>query len=488
MKTLGILLGSVAIATGQALSGVSGTVVNAVDGMPLAGVKVSVISGNSSTVTDPTGRFLFSGLKPGVVYLTAQKEGFANSSRTAEPAFPIAPGEITSGVSIQLEPEATISGRVVNDRGEPVSASVSLLVADTDYFAASISSTSGEFHFRGLIAGEYHLFAHTLGPEKDRFSVTYYPNQTLRNKAGTIRLLAAEQRSNTDVVLQNAREATIKGTFAGQIPPGSQYSVFHEPRAGRAISAIDSAPLDEKGQFSLKLRAGEYRLTVMNYSQGAGQRLILGFFDLTVNHDDLDDVVIPASPIRTVRAKLRWAVDRGRDLPTADLVLNPQDGLGTMQIGKPRDDGWIEAPDVSPGIYTVNPRKLPQGSYARSIRAGGADITQTGLNLVTGTATDLEIELAEDGGQVIGQILDTTGQPVRGGLVVIFFSFSGTLHRAEQELWTRYASGDARGQFNQTDLAPGEYTVTAWTQGKQSPAQTLRVAPNSVTRLQLVIP
>ncbi len=165
MKELLILLASVAIAVGQPLSGLSGTVVNAVDGLPLPGVKVSPYSGNQSATTDPSGRFQLSGLKPGNVHLNTEKPGFVRSHLSPGPAIRLAPGESASGLLIQLAPEATISGRVVNAKGEPGGASLFLMAAGTDVAVAG-KNMSGEFRLEGLYAGEYYLAAQALGTER----------------------------------------------------------------------------------------------------------------------------------------------------------------------------------------------------------------------------------------------------------------------------------------------------------------------------------
>jgi Carboxypeptidase regulatory-like domain len=172
-------------------------------------------------------------------------------------------------------------------------------------------------------------------------------------------------------------------------------------------------------------------------------------------------------------------------MPAATIRLNPLDGLSILQYGTSRVDGWIVVPSVSPGVYGVTVGDLPAGIYVRSVRAGGTDITQTGLNLLTGISTDLEIVLAEDGGKVVGQLFDAARQPIVGGRVSLM---RASPHRAERELWGRTASANQQGQFDHDDLAPGEYTVSAYANGRSSPSQTIRVLAKGVTRLQLVIP
>ncbi len=122
-----------------------------------------------------------------------------------------------------------------------------------------------------------------------------------------------------DVVLQDSHNPTVNGFFAGKLAPGVQTFFVCGAREGPLVSISDSTGRDANGRFSFTIPSGEYRVKVMSFSQETGEELLLGFSDFRVNEDDIENLVVPASPIRTVRAKPRWAVDR--DVVESNVVV-----------------------------------------------------------------------------------------------------------------------------------------------------------------------
>jgi hypothetical protein len=116
---------------------ISGVVVDAVTGRPLAGASVAlgrldVQRPAPRMVTDSKGRFIFHNLPPSAEYfLDARTFGYANtrygwagpdgsSAISAIRRIPVADGQWVSTIKIPLWRYGAISGRVVDERGEPV--------------------------------------------------------------------------------------------------------------------------------------------------------------------------------------------------------------------------------------------------------------------------------------------------------------------------------------------------------------------------------
>lgn len=116
---------------------ISGVVVDAVSGTPLAGASVAlgrldVTRQSPRMVTDSKGRFIFHNLPPSAdYYLDARRFGYAptrygwsgpdgSSAISAIRRIPLANGQWVSTISIPLWRYGAISGRVVDERGEPV--------------------------------------------------------------------------------------------------------------------------------------------------------------------------------------------------------------------------------------------------------------------------------------------------------------------------------------------------------------------------------
>jgi hypothetical protein len=110
------------------LPAISGTVVEAATGKPLAAV-VSVRQGSGPAyrqATDDAGRFLFSNLDIMTTYLvTAEKPGYLLGTSGATALGPLQEIRLTSthwlsNVEIKLVRESAVSGRVLDGKGEPL--------------------------------------------------------------------------------------------------------------------------------------------------------------------------------------------------------------------------------------------------------------------------------------------------------------------------------------------------------------------------------
>jgi Carboxypeptidase regulatory-like domain len=98
-----------------------GTVVDSVSGAPVRGALVTSSLGSpNATLTDAEGSFHFDGLPRGTVSLSAIKRGFLPPQPFLihYTNFQVAPG--APPAVIKLTPSAVITGRFVDDRGDPM--------------------------------------------------------------------------------------------------------------------------------------------------------------------------------------------------------------------------------------------------------------------------------------------------------------------------------------------------------------------------------
>jgi hypothetical protein len=159
----------------------SGSVVDAVTGSPVAGVKLSVIPTHSTgaapqTVTDVTGSFTFSGLAGGRHELRVLREGYA----PAEEALEICGGQALQRRPIELVPlsDAGITFLLTWDRPEDLDLHLQLPNGEEVFFAPFCSGDGQGFPYATLAAdrklaggpelirvsrampGRYRLFVH----------------------------------------------------------------------------------------------------------------------------------------------------------------------------------------------------------------------------------------------------------------------------------------------------------------------------------------
>src|SRR5450759_218428 len=107
-----------------------GTAVHAVTREPLSNVHVRLIAASFAGITgaygamsDRTGHFSIATIRPGTYILLPERAGFLHvqpKGGTAIPNITIKPGEHVTDYQLEMAPRAVISGRVVDEAGDPV--------------------------------------------------------------------------------------------------------------------------------------------------------------------------------------------------------------------------------------------------------------------------------------------------------------------------------------------------------------------------------
>ncbi len=195
---------------------ISGRVLADGTGDPIANARVSLLGGAHARVslTDGDGRFAFS-VPSGRYSISAKKSRYGRADlAVVDPAQPVA---------LRLPRAAVISGRVVNEFGDPVvwaRVSVQRAVATTpgQYTSVAAADTDdrGEFRVGNLEAGTFVVGLSTQG----RLAQTvvgattiispaiarlYYPDATTTSEAETLHLEPGEERSSIDFVVPAAQ-------------------------------------------------------------------------------------------------------------------------------------------------------------------------------------------------------------------------------------------------------------------------------------------
>src|SRR5437667_1665874 len=109
---------------------IRGRVLAADNGEPIRKARVDLVGGTGDrqdpVYADNEGRFLFAAVPPGRYALSAWKSGYVMTTfgarRPWEPAAMIAvdPGQTVEGINLVIGRGASISGRVLDDVGEPL--------------------------------------------------------------------------------------------------------------------------------------------------------------------------------------------------------------------------------------------------------------------------------------------------------------------------------------------------------------------------------
>jgi len=180
---------------------IDGHVYNSLTGEPLRKAMVTLTGRDGVGLTDDSnaeGKFHFAGLPPGTYRISASHAGFLGHS--ARYAITLGANDNVAGVEVRLAPQGVISGRVLDEDGDPSpGASVSILKQiyrdgrkQWNPSTGAVSNDAGEYRSPPLVPGRYLVRAtsqrsgvnNSYGNPPKMFYVTvYYPNAATQQAA-----------------------------------------------------------------------------------------------------------------------------------------------------------------------------------------------------------------------------------------------------------------------------------------------------------------
>lgn len=448
--------------------------------------------------TDDQGRFEFRDLAAGEFMVLARKPGYASlgfgQRRANEAPRPLTLGaaEVFDRCDIALERGGVITGRVLDEIGEPV-LEASVRVLRRAWFrgrrrlmAAGVGTTNdlGTFRVFGLPPGDYLVQASTRfnswGFGRDErpvdYAPTYYPGTPDVSSAQPVAVTPA-QESVADLTLATVRLTTIAGQAlsstgkpltGGRVvampqPDGDEPFGFEQPR---------SAMVKADGTFEVTgLAPGTYQL-----SASASD----GFFGGDPDREfALQTVSVGGEPVRGLTLALApGGVARGRVVfqgtPPADLggfrlMARPTDDERRPMMGGGRPpalgaDGSFELTGlVGRQVITwINSGAGPlQGWGVKAVLVGGRDVQDSGIDFAPGRAVSgIEVVMSREFASISGTVTDDRGQPVKD-YGVIAFSDDREKWFLPSMRWLKSARANQDGLFRMETLAAGRFLLVA---------------------------
>jgi protocatechuate 3,4-dioxygenase beta subunit len=480
-----------------------------------------------AATTDAQGEFHMENVEPATYRLTIERQGFLsqeygsrNRSRMGTP-ITLKAGQEMSSIEIKLTPQAVITGRVLDEDGDPLSrASVQFLmrryVSGKQQLAPSGGSQTndtGEFRVSELPPGRYFISANysrmrlngdaptrnASGKPEEEYVTTYYPGTTDQAGAGPLDVQAGQELPGIDIRLKKARVYRIRGKIVA--PPGQSVRnlrLMALPRmASIAMSGFmvgSRALIHDDGSFEMDgVQPGSYHLAVAPIQ---GMQTIMGKTLVEVGQGDVEGVTLVFGSSLNLTGSFR--IDAPKDeldqfqsqgakltFETVRVQLIPADGLAfNTPRSASKDDGTFAIENVSPDRYRINVVNLPSGTWLKSIRTGDQEVQDTGLDLSAGNVGPIQVILGLGGSQVDGVVQDAQQHPAPGIMVTL-------IHDppiAERFDLNRMTTTDQNGRFSLKGIAPGEYKVYAWEDlepGAYADPEYLKPHEGKATKLSL---
>jgi len=491
---------------------VSGTVVSATTGTPLAQTRVTLTDTNNSRnvaslLTGEDGRFAFRRLGPGKYSLQGSRRGYLTSGYQQHEQFwsAIVTGEEleTQNLVLRLMPAAVLSGKVLDETGEPVrGAEVKLYMEQrangmTRVMPAGNTPTNdlGVFEFFSLSPGKYfaavsakpwyavHPPSAPPGstvsapvlvdkPLDVAYPSTYYGGTTSSDEASPI-LIKGGDREEIEISL--APVESLRLLF--HVPEEGQQQGFQAPvLEKRVFDSVDYVPIEgvnpvSPGVMELTgVPAGKYTVRI---PAAAGQAA--KFTEADIRNDGQELETNKAEPA----ASMKLTVELPSDEPApTQLALALQDERGQIAafnlVGA---DGRVAFDDLAAGSYRIIAARTAEKAYAVGrILAENGQAVGPNVNVTEGAELQLRVTLILGVASVQGIV--KRGDKPASGIMVVLIPASPEL---QQDLFRRDQT-DSDGSFSLPDIIPGTYTVAAiedaWDFDWSQPSALARYAQN----------
>jgi protocatechuate 3,4-dioxygenase beta subunit len=494
---------------------VSGRVTNALTGEPLRKVSVvltpagaqqqgmgplGALRSGLSTVTDANGVYRIENVPPGTYRVLGERAGFLKSNQGnwsgggGDARLDISAGTDKAEVNLRLMPQGVVSGRIVDEDGDPLEGVlVNLYRPNTRgagmarggpgpvaaFLGGGMNQTNdrGEFRIANVSPGRYYVLVRKLGPSVQQGGVefgypqVFFPGVETMAQAQRIEVAAGQEMSGLTMTLRRTRVFRVTGSVTGVSAPAESgqrggrrgmlnggYSVqlrldggYNEEQpgppgmAGRGGAGMVTAD----GRFEISgVTPGAYRVLLSTFGQG-GLRVVASA-NVNVGGDDVTGLVLSPAPLATLSGKVTVEGEAAAvNLKSVRVAVQPE--MGMVMPVNPAEDGTFVLKELSLERMRVNVT-APAGAYVKALRIGGQPVPEAGLDFAAGVAGQLEVVLSTKVAQMSGTVQRQTGDAA--GVVVVA---DAKLRPVGQR-----AQVDENGNYTVSGLGPGEYKVFAF--------------------------
>jgi hypothetical protein len=418
-------------------------------GVPLRRALVSAQGGGRPVVgqTDmdgwfeirvPPGRWSLAAAKPGYVTLRlGQRRAFESV-----PPVEVRAGQRMDDADFVLPRGAAISGRVLDELGDPVlDARVRVLRYQMVRGRKRLSSAGvavstddrGAYRLYGLAPGQYYVSARAEtrpldrgGRQPQKYATTYFPGTVNITDAQRIVVDVGDEQTNVNFLLAPVATARVSGTAVdasgSPLAGGTINLVAPFESADGDLTLGASTRIEQDGRFTISdVVPGAYILVARSRPARRGNSMtapVMAYLPLVVP-GDIGGVSVTATTgaiLSGTFADARGGVPPGNVRIVAQ-PLGSAPGFGRLTSNTPVDGAFSLEGLIGPVIF--RPAQLPDGWSLDRIEVNGVDVTDTYVEF-TGTERALaRVVLSNQVSQVSGRVTAARRSP-SGYHVVVF--------------------------------------------------------------------
>jgi hypothetical protein len=437
-----------------------------------------------AVLTDRSGRFTIDKLPAGSYRLSATPP--ENTARLlwtdASEPIDVDEGATVTAPEMRLPVGAAVSGRVVDERGEPL-ANVEVYAMGRRFgspqpmrLGPSFLRTddNGRFRLFGLPAGDVIVVAQAATAfsggigEVERpagFVTTYYPDVVSDGEARHITLGQGADIDGIDIRMTRMRTFRITGTVVDSrgLPFATARLGLHHMVNGSGGTSSVSVAAD--GRFEIRsVLPGSYRI-VVGLRDGPFDRSAATEYasvPVDVSDDNVEDLLIATRPGADLTVRVAFEPEAPSPLPANFGLV----AWGGQALGFPtpqaelRADSTVLLKGVA-GPLVLRPMAGPRPSdwFVKGVFLGSKDITDTPTEFTPADAERVRVVFTLRAATVTGMVTDEAGKPVREYGVILFPE-----DRAE---WIEHSSGiltgtrEKDGSYRIRGVRAGRYRIAA---------------------------
>jgi len=454
-----------AVSSATAPSTVSGQVINANTGAPVARALVRLNS--RAVLTDHEGKFRFEQNTESSANVLVTKPGFSASTEIQDPGNLYLQGtQLGLPLEIRMYPEAVLSGTVIAPDGSPlpriaVNALRSFYEdAGHRWLPVGQDQTDSHGNFRLPVpAGEYRLETRYTPADRTTGEAVLpvtVPSEGSSDTSDLIRIHSGEEQH---FEIRPAVSATHTVGLAMQSAGGRDFLRLTARASNGSILQVNAQPNGLGGESKVQLPQGTYTLVATKNNPESPEEAEA---TVTVPDHDISGVVLQFAPIASIPIELARDSSSTSDntqLPSLQqmgLTLqsdqrDAERGESTVRPTTRRDQSFVFI--APPGSYHLEGRNTGTW-FIKSAMYGVSDLLQQNLVVAPGAAgTPIRIVVSDESGSLEGAV-NLNGSPAACWVYLIPTSPSAATVISLRS--------NSTGSFTAAHLPPGGYRAIAF--------------------------